>query len=155
MSISGNGGARSRAERFAARAPGTSTIGRWWAALRHRAVRWRLIVTLATAVLLCVILRGWNPPFTYRSGYVPDEMVVSRTAFKAVDPERTAQLRDDARAHVRPIYQNDPTPLNLLENECFDQLLAIRKAASVEEIPVGVVNAFLPGPTLRSVRETD
>lgn len=155
MSTVGNGGIRSRTERLVAQSTGASVFAKLWTRLFHHGVRLRLLVTLSVAILLCVILRGWNPPFAYRLGYVPDEMIVSRTAFKAADPERTAQLRDDARAHVRPIYQNDPSPMTLLESECFDQLLAIRKATSVEEIPAEIVRAFLPIPTLTPIRASE
>ena len=104
----GCGGFRTRTERLAALTTSAEKVNHLWRQLRQFQVWMRILVTFLTAVLICVILRGWEPPFSWRYGYVPGEMIVSRVPFKAIDAQRTAQLRNEARAHVRPVYCNDP-----------------------------------------------
>ena len=144
MNQSGGGHSRARVERSLTRPSVWKVWKQWWEWLIQPAVLARFGIMVGTAVVICVILRGWNPPFAYRYGYVPDETIVSRVAFKATDPERTSNLRNEASSHVRPIYRNDPIPLDLLESECFDQLSTIRKAERTEEISRSILEAFLP-----------
>ena len=58
--------------------------GRWeraWANLRRRDVLLRIGLCLLTAVALCAVIRGWQPPFAYRAGDVPQHDVVARVPF--------------------------------------------------------------------------
>ncbi|MDD3468691.1 MAG: HDIG domain-containing protein [Thermoguttaceae bacterium] len=144
MKLPGSGGFRTRTERLAALTASAEKADHLWRQLRRFDVWMRIAVTFLTAVLICVILRGWEPPFSWRYGYVPGEMIVSRVPFKAIDSQRTAQLRNEARAHVRPVYCNDPVQFDLLMTECFEQLQAIRSLSSINDIPEGIMDAFRP-----------
>ena len=47
--------------------------GRWeqaWAGLRRGDVLLRIGLCVLAALLVCIVIRGWYPPFTYRAGQV-------------------------------------------------------------------------------------
>ncbi|MGQ9575858.1 MAG: HDIG domain-containing metalloprotein [Thermoguttaceae bacterium] len=63
--------------------------GRWeraWASLQRRDVLLRIGLCVATAALLCWVIRGWDPPLVYRAGQVLPRDVVARVEFEAPDP---------------------------------------------------------------------
>lgn len=117
MSMSSGGQKRKRSERVAALELPPGTWERVWLGLRRRHVLVRLATSLATALLLCVILRGWNPPFTSRVGHSRSYDVVARVPFEMVDASASQAARDRARRQVRCVYRNNPEPLKRLAAE--------------------------------------
>ena len=89
--------------------------GRWeraWGGLQRRDVLLRIGLCLLTAVVICVAIRGWDPPFTYRTGQVLPRDVVARVAFEAISPTKTEAEREKARRRVPYVYVNDPQKLD-------------------------------------------
>jgi len=83
-----NGGRkRTRSERVAAL---EMPPGRWeraWANLRRRDVLLRIGLCVLSALLLCAVIRGWQPPFAYRQGDVPQYDVFARVSFSVQQPD--------------------------------------------------------------------
>ena len=82
-----DGRKRTRAERVAALVLPPRSWRRAWGNLRRRDVLLRLGLSVLAAVVLCAVIRGWEPPFVYRAGDVPQHDVVVRAAFSS--PEST------------------------------------------------------------------
>jgi putative nucleotidyltransferase with HDIG domain len=89
--------------------------GRWdraWASLRRGDVLARVGLGVGAAVLLCVAVCGWSPPFAYRTGQVLPQSVAARVPFEAVDRSSTDTARDRARRQTASVYVLDPQPLD-------------------------------------------
>lgn len=67
---------------------------------------------MLAALAICILVRGWYPPFKFREGYVSQRDISARVSFNAVDPAETAAARDRARKQVRPIFVNNPALLD-------------------------------------------
>ena len=92
---------RTRSERVAALELPPGAWERAWIGLRRRHVLWRIAFCLTTSVILCVILRGWSPPFTARVGHSRSYDMVARVPFEMVDATATDAARNRARQQVR------------------------------------------------------
>jgi len=79
--------------------------------LRRGDVLLRAGLCVATAFVLCAVIRGWYPPFPYRAGQVLLRDMVARVPFQAVDREATESARDLARRQTRWVYVHDPRRL--------------------------------------------
>ena len=44
------------------------------------------------------MIRGWDPPFAYRTGYTPPRDIVARVPFSKPNPGATASAREQAAA---------------------------------------------------------
>ena len=92
------------------------------------AVLARLGICLAAALILLVMLRGWEEPFAFRHDGVPPRGVVSRVAFERPDAEatRTAQVRSAAK--VRVVYAQDKAPVVRLRDGLKNRIAEIAAA---------------------------
>ncbi len=88
----------------------------------------RLGLAIAAAAILTVFVRGWEPPFAYRKGFIPQRAILARIPFKVVDEAKTGALRIQAGREVLPIYENNKEPIVQLGGEVKDALFDIRKA---------------------------
>ena len=61
---------------------------------RRRSRIARMAVALMAALALCVLTRAWDPPFSYRLGWVPPINIVARTAFLREERLPTRDPRD-------------------------------------------------------------
>ena len=112
--------------------------GRWeqaWTGLHRSDVLLRIGLCMLTAVVVCAVMRGWYPPFTYRSGQVLPRDVVARVPFETVDREQSEAARDLARRQVRWVYQHDPLPLDRLTESLMIAVGGVLVADSPNEIP--------------------
>jgi len=103
---------RTRSERVGALELPPRGWERAWASLHRRPVLVKIGMGVLAALLLCIVMRGWHPPFIYRAGYVPQRDITARVSFKAKDAAQTVLAREHARRQVRPVYVHDPQPLD-------------------------------------------
>ncbi len=89
----------------------------------------RLGIAVAAAVLITVFVRGWEPPFGYRKGFIPQRAILARVPFKVVDEVKTDALRMQAAREVLCIYQNNREPLIQLRTAVKDALRSVLDAA--------------------------
>jgi len=88
----------------------------------------RLGLAMVAAALLTVFVRGWEPPFAYRKGYIPQRAILARISFKVEDDVKTRDLRIQAGREVLPIYENNKEPIVQLRGTVMDALFAVREA---------------------------
>ena len=89
----------------------------------------RLGIAVAAAVLITVFVRGWEPPFGYRKGFIPQRAILARVPFKVVDEVKTDALRMQAAREVLCIYQNNREPLIQLRTAVKDAFRSVLDAA--------------------------
>ena len=103
--------------------------------LHRRAVLLRIALGVAAAAVLCVGMRGWDPPFVYRAGYVPLRDIIARGSFEAVSSAERDAARERARRQTRPVYVHDPQPLDDLViglESALDDVLAAESLSAID-----------------------
>jgi membrane-associated HD superfamily phosphohydrolase len=112
--------------------------GQWeraWVSLRRRDVLGRIGLALLTAASLCSVIRGWNPPFTYRLGHIPSRDIVANVPFSKLDPVATQAAQQEARRMARHVYSQDSEPLVQLRAELRNTLASsIAKAPTLDKL---------------------
>ncbi len=91
----------------------------------------RLSLCGAAAVLLLILLRGWDPPFTFRKGSIAPRGVVSRVPFERPDPDRTRAAQERAASQVRVVYAQDKAPIVRLRDGLKNRVAEVAAAATL------------------------
>jgi cyclic-di-AMP phosphodiesterase PgpH len=133
--------------------------GQWeraWISLRHRDVMWRVVLALLAATSLCSVIRGWNPPFTFRTGYVPRRDIVSTVAFTKNDPVATQAAQTQARTTTRYVYVLDSEPLVQLRGQLRSALVELTAAPTLDKLDPQLWREFqLKGATPPTPKEQE
>ncbi len=111
--------------------------GQWeraWIGLRRRDVLGRIGLALLAAVTLCSIIHAWNPPFAFRTGYVPPRDIVATVKFNKYDPSATELARQKARAMARCVYALDAEPLVQLRGRLRATLAELTTAPTLDKL---------------------
>ncbi len=119
---------------------------RCWAGLQRIDVLARIGLCIVAAVAMWLIVGGWEPPFAYRSGYVPQRDILARVEFREYDPVATKSAKDKAANQVRFVYQEDPSSLVQLRSALINKLAEVSNSATLAALPPGVWEAFSPPP---------
>jgi len=125
--------------------------GQWeraWRSLRRRDVLARVAVALAASIVLCIVIRGWEPPFALRTGYVPQRDLTARVDFSLPDPVATASAQQQARRRTPWVFRHDPAPLLRMRTSLMDALGRVRAAEKVEQVDQELRQAFTSGPAV-------
>ncbi|HUP77325.1 MAG TPA: hypothetical protein VM260_02110, partial [Pirellula sp.] len=94
----------------------------------------RLGLAIAAAAILTICVRGWEPPFAYRKGYIPQRAILARIPFKVLDEVKTDALRIQAGREVLPVYENNKEPIVQLRNAVREALFSVREVANPTEL---------------------
>jgi putative nucleotidyltransferase with HDIG domain len=137
---------RTRSERVAALELPPGQWERAWVGLRRRDVMGRIVLALLAAVAMCCVIRGWDPPFAYRSGSMPSRDIVARVPFTQEDPTATSAARERARSEVRYIFAQDPKPLEQLRASLFNTVVELTAAPTLAKANRAVWRDFQPPP---------
>jgi putative nucleotidyltransferase with HDIG domain len=125
---------RTRSERVAALGLPPGQWERAWVNLRRSDILIRISLIFLAAVAMCVVIRGWDPPFPYRTGYTPPHNLVARVPFANPNPEATnlAQLR--AQSQVRHIYEQDAAALAQLRARLRNVVVELTAANTLKDV---------------------
>ena len=147
---------RKRSDRVAALELPPNFWERMWGNLRRADVLARIALAAATALLLCLVIRAWDLPYPYRSGYRPPADVAARVSFQVEDLAETRSLRDRAQWQVPYVFVRDPEPLKRLEETLRNTVLELLAAPSYEAMPrPGLWRDFLPSDADGKLAETE
>jgi len=138
------GNKRPRAGRVRALAIPPNLFRRIFGALRRRDVLIRLGLCALAAIAVWALTKAWVPPLGYRTGFTPQRVIIARVDFEVFDPKATEELRKRKRLELRPIYVNDPKPLQQLQQALKVRLLQIVGAASYEKVDSKLWDEFFP-----------
>ncbi len=144
--MASGGQKRTRSERVAALEIRPGKWERAWANLRRRDVLLRLGLALVTALVICLVIRGWESPFAYRIGYVPPRDITARVPFSMPDPAATDLARVRARSQVRYVYSQDAEPLVRLRGALRNSLLEVMRATTYADVKPATWAEFRPSP---------
>ena len=125
---------KSRSERVASLKLGKLDWQIWLDRLRSTDVLIRFAVAATAALLLTLLVRGWEPPFPYRIGYVPPRAIPARVPFQVEDDVQTDALRIQAAREVLCIYENRKEPLVQLRGAMKDALFSLRTQQPSNEL---------------------
>ena len=126
---------RKRSDRVAALELPPNQWERVLANVRRPDVLVRVGLALVTAFLLCFVIRIWDLPFPYRSGFRPTADLTARVAFQVDNPAETRALQDRARWQVPFVFVRDREPLKRLEETLRNTVLEFLAAPSFDELP--------------------
>jgi len=150
---------RTRSERVAAVELPPGVFGRTLDYLQQGRVLLRLGLCAVTAVLLWAVTGVWNPPFSYREGFLPLRDISARIDFEQDDPEATKDARKQARALTLGIFEQDADPLAQLRGKLLIKVDQIAGAVTVEQLGLEVWQEFEPlleeDATPRSAEESE
>jgi len=132
--MASGGKKRTRSERVASLALPPGQWERAWSNLRRRDVLGRIGLAFLAAVVMVVVIRGWDPPFAYRTGHVPQRDIVAGASFIQVDQVATEAARQRARGQVRCVYVQDPEPLTQLRALLRNKVVELTSAATLDEL---------------------
>jgi putative nucleotidyltransferase with HDIG domain len=139
---------RTRSERVASLQLEPSSLKLWLQGLYSPHSLMRFGIALVAMLALLVILKGWNPPFAYREGYVPSRAIMSRVAFEVADAEKTDLLRSQIRREVLCFYENNPEPLVQLSSAIIGRISQLLGDQSIEDLDSeqrAALESLLPG----------
>lgn len=125
---------RKRLDRVAALEFPPNQWDRVLAGLRDPEVLIRVGLAVATALLLCLVVRAWDLPFSYRAGFRPARDITTRVAFHVDNPAETRARQDRARWQVPYVFVRDREPLNRLGETLRNTVLELLAAPSYDEL---------------------
>lgn len=143
---------RTRLERVAALELPPGQWERVWSGVRRRGVLVRLGLALVAAMVLCVVVRGWDPPFTARTGYSPPNDIVAKVSFSKPNPEWTSVAQEIAQSRVRCIFVQHPERLVQLRTLLRNKIVDLTRAEKVSDVDPQLWDKFQPIAHLGSVR---
>jgi len=114
------------------------------AVLRRGDVLARIAICLATATLMWIITKGWEPDVTYRLGQTPQRNIVTRVTFENPDPVNTREERSRARRSAENVYDHNPQGLEDRKEELKSALFSILNAKDFDSVDKTVWAAFHP-----------
>jgi len=94
----------------------------------------RLSIVVLAGLTLSLILRGWEPPFPYRIGYVPPRAIPARVSFQIEDEAQTDGLKLQAAREVLCVYENRKEPLIQLRGDLHDALFSLRDYSETQPL---------------------
>ena len=138
---------RKRLERMASLELPPGQWERAWGHLRRRDVMGRIVLVLLAAVMVCTVIHGWDPPFSYRTGYTPRRDIVATVTFQKADPVATEAARQRARIETPYVYMQDDEPLVQLRAQLRNTLIELTAAPTLDELNEKTWAEFQPPMT--------
>ena len=90
----------------------------------------------------CAVIRGWDPPLSYRTGYCPPRNIVATVPFTKADPAATAVAQQRARDQTRYVYVQDAEPLVQLRAKLRNTLAELTAAPTLDKLDAKIWKDF-------------
>lgn len=101
---------------------------------RHSEIWIRFGLAGFAALLMLVLCKSWEPPFSYRSGYIPARDMIAKVTFQVPDENKTRNLREQRRKETLVYYENRPQALAQSREALKDQLFLVLAADSLDRL---------------------
>ena len=135
---------RTRQQRVATVELPPGVWGKFVGQLRRGSILLRLALCALVALSLWAFTRGWDPPFTYRLGEIPQRDIVARVHFEQLDLEATSKAKQRARDMTLAVYDQDPEPLVQLRAQLRNEITKLLAAETLEDVDQEVWSQFEP-----------
>ncbi|MFM7071560.1 MAG: hypothetical protein ACKO38_07190, partial [Planctomycetota bacterium] len=129
---------RTRSDRVASFSPRSAPWHRGWQTFASRDRLQRLALASAGLAVIWLVTRGWEPPFAYRTGFVPTRAIVARVPFAVIDEERTRDKRQQAFRETPAYYTNNAGKFHELADPLLADLLRLIEIENLAQIPAGL-----------------
>ncbi len=112
-----------------------------------RQARWRealakLVLLIATMLVLAILVQWGGPPFGYRLGQRVDQDITVRAEFTWYDDYRISQERRDAEIAIAPVFENRTEPIRQLGDELKVLLDEVVLVDSPNDLSLEMRNAW-------------
>lgn len=101
---------------------------------RHSEIWVRFGLAALAAILMLVFCKSWEPPFSYRTGYIPARDMIAKVTFQVPDENKTRNLREQRRKETLVYYENRPQALTQSREALKDQLFLVLAADSLDRL---------------------
>ena len=88
------------------------------------------------------VTAAWAPPFSYRTGFVPNRDIVARVKFQLVNIQQTEDEKRNRRRELPPIYENNAKQLEEIRQELKNKVFEILRTESFEKLDQKVAAEF-------------
>jgi len=140
--VSTSGQRKTRIERVAALELPPNFWERLWDRVQQGDVWLRVAMCGVAAVVMWVIIEGWNPPFAYRTGFTPQRDIIATVDFEKPLPAETELAREQAANQVRYVYIQDSAPLEQLRSALKNEVVELASAEKLSELRKGLWDGF-------------
>lgn len=135
---------RTRQQRVATVELPPGAWGKFVGQLRRGSILLRLTLCALVALFLWAFTLGWDPPFAYRVGDIPQRDIVARINFEQPDEEATSKARQRARDLALAVYDQDPEPLVQLQAQLRNEITKLLAAEEVSDVDPALWSDFEP-----------
>jgi putative nucleotidyltransferase with HDIG domain len=101
---------------------------------RHSEIWIRVGLAALAAGLMLLFCKSWEPPFPYRTGYIPARDMIAKVTFQVPDESKTRNLREQRRQETQVYYENRPQALSMRREALKDQLFLVLAADSLDRL---------------------
>ncbi|MCG8451008.1 MAG: HDIG domain-containing protein, partial [Pirellulales bacterium] len=112
--------------------------------LQRGSVLLRLALCSLVALFLWGFTRGWEPPFPYQLGEIPQRDIVTSVDFEQIDVKATEEARQRARRLAKATYNQDPEPLVQLRAQLRSEISKLLAAEKLEDVDAELWRQFTP-----------
>jgi len=103
----------------------------------------RIGMCVLAGILFWFITSGWQRPFTFREGDIPDRAIAARVPFTTPNPIETDKARAAAREQVVTIYRHDRARTKQLQAQLKNGVLRLLQEDSFEAVQKDKTTAAL------------
>ena len=133
-----------RSDRVAALDLPPSQWSRAWTALKSNHLWVRILCCALAAICMLGITHAWTPPFSYRTGYIPQYNLTPRVTFEVRDQVATDRQEELLRASVITFYSNETKPLIQLADSLKTDMFQVLGAESFQQLDQKTWSHFIP-----------
>ena len=112
--------------------------------LRRGSVLLRLALCALVAVFLWAFTYGWEPPFRYQLGEIPQRDIVARVDFDQIDAAATEEAENRARRLAKATYNQDAQQLVQLRAQLRSEISKLLTAEKLEDVDAELWKEFQP-----------
>ncbi|HCK42012.1 MAG TPA: hypothetical protein DHW22_10300, partial [Planctomycetaceae bacterium] len=112
--------------------------------LRRGSVLLRLALCALVAVFLWAFTYGWEPPFRYQLGEIPQRDIVARVDFDQIDDAATEEAENRARRLAKATYNQDAQQLVQLRAQLRSEISKLLTAEKLEDVDAELWKEFQP-----------
>jgi cyclic-di-AMP phosphodiesterase PgpH len=138
---------RSRSERVASVTLPQTSFQRAFRWAQRGDVMVRIAWCALAAILAWAATFSWAPPFTFRSGFVPDREVLARADFGVRDEEKTRIRNEQIRSQTICTYDLDRRPFADFREGIRDRLFTVQRAENFAKLDMTVWRGLFPENT--------
>jgi len=102
--------------------------------LKRADVLTRIGMCIVASLLMWLVTSGWQRPFAYREGDIPERGITARIPFETIDEVETARARDNARRKVVTVYRHNREQIEQLREQLMGKVRQVVLSESLDAL---------------------